>query len=517
MKRNTLRFAFALSLLVAALCAPLHPATAEVTLPHVIGENMVLQRGIEAPIWGWAEPGEEVKVAFGGVEASAVADAGGKWMVKLPPLDVGEPRELHISGAEPIVLANILVGDVWVCSGQSNMEMGVGECADAENEIKAADYPKIRLLRVERKAAPKPQRDCEGAWQVCNPDTLGEGGWGGFSAAAYYFGREIHRETGVPIGLIQSAWGGTRIEPWTPPAGFDQVPALEDIAKEVAEAGGIYQEQLAVSLGEMKAWIEAAEQALAAGNPIPDAPSFPRHPLAMHGGGPVEPTSLYNAMVHPLVPFALRGAIWYQGESNMGDALYGEKMKALVGGWRSVWNQGEFPFYYVQIAPFAHYGEGQLPRFWEMQTAAMAIPSTGMAATTDISMLGDIHPKNKRDVGKRLALWALAKDYGKSGVVYSSPRYKAMAIEDGKVRISFDHVGSGLVSRDGKPLDWFTIAGEDKEFAEAQAEIDGDTVLVSSDAVASPVAVRFGWHKEAEPNLSNKEGLPALPFRTDTW
>jgi sialate O-acetylesterase len=225
-------------------------------------------------------------------------------------------------------------------------------------------------------------------------------------------------------------------------------------------------------------------------------------------------------MVHPLVPFGIRGAIWYQGESNRGeDMLYFEKMKALINGWRSVWAQGDFPFYFVQLAPFRYQGDVlALPRIWEAQTAALSIPNTGMAVTVDtVDNIADIHPINKQDVGKRLALWALAKVYGRKGLVYSGPLYKSMAIEGNKVRVSFDHVGGGLVSRDGKPLTHFEIAGADKKFVKAKAEIDGNTVVVSADAVAAPVAVRFGWHQEAQPNLSNKEGLPASPFRSDRW
>ncbi len=241
------------------------------------------------------------------------------------------------------------------------------------------------------------------------------------------------------------------------------------------------------------------------------------HPLASNG----QPTGLYNGMIHPLVPFAIRGAIWYQGEANRGDgAKYTEMMKALIGGWREAWGEGDFPLYFVQIAPFSnskYYSKDQLPFLWEAQTAAMAIPNTGMIVTTDIGNLDDIHPKNKQAVGRRLALWALARTYGQDNLVCSGPLYKSMTVERDKVRLSFDYVGGGLASRDGKALSWFEIAGEDRKFVPAHATIDGETVVVSSDKVAAPVAVRFGWDNLAEPNLTNKEGLPASPFRTDRW
>jgi len=246
-----------------------------------------------------------------------------------------------------------------------------------------------------------------------------------------------------------------------------------------------------------------------------EAPAWPKHLLEDNG----QPSSIYNGMIHALVPFAIRGAIWYQGESNNPDGmLYFEKMKALIGGWRQVWNEGDFPFYYVQIAPLdALYENDRLPRLWEAQLAALTIPNTGMVVTTDIGDLKDIHPKNKQDVGKRLALWALAKTYGRDNLVCSGPLYKSMAVEDDKIRVRFDYVGGGLASRDGRPLNWFEIAGDDRKFVKAEATIDGDSVVVRSATVSRPVAVRFGWNRAAEPNLMNKEGLPASPFRTDKW
>jgi sialate O-acetylesterase len=260
-----------------------------------------------------------------------------------------------------------------------------------------------------------------------------------------------------------------------------------------------------------------AKKAFEAGEEVQAPTKWPVHPLATDKQ---QPTCLYNGMIHPIVPFAMRGVIWYQGEANCNQndgVLYYDKFKAMLASWRSRWSQGDFPFYFVQLAPFVYGESEELPLFWEAQSACLQIPNTGMAVTVDIGDPYDIHPKNKQDVAKRLALWALAKDYGKKDIVYSGPLYKSMSLDGNKIRIRFDHVGTGLKSRDDKPLTWFSIAGADKKFVDAVAEIDDDTVLVSSDSVTNPVAVRFGWSNLAEPNLSNKEGLPASPFRTDSW
>ena len=320
-----------------------------------------------------------------------------------------------------------------------------------------------------------------------------------------------------PIGLINTSWGGTRIEPWTPPEGFESVPALSSITEEIKDMKNDYRIQFSDKLKQVEDWIAESREVLENDGVILQMPEN-IHPLTPHQ----RPTALYNSMIHPFVPFAIRGALWYQGESNMGEGMmYHEKMKALINGWREIWGQGDFPFYFVQLAPHNYSGDRhdatRLPRFWEAQAATMALPNTGMVVITDVGNIRDIHPRNKQDVGLRLALWALAKDYGKTDLVYSGPLYKSMKVEGNTIRLSFDHVGGGLMARDETPLTWFQIAGEDKQFVEAVAEVDENTVVVSSDSVESPVAVRFGWHEIAEPNLVNKEGLPASPFRTDSW
>ncbi|MFH1731851.1 MAG: sialate O-acetylesterase, partial [Planctomycetota bacterium] len=429
-------------------------ASGDLRLPKVIGSHMVLQRDVPPVIWGWAEKGEGVTVALdGNNRAETKADDKGAWKVTLKAVKAdGKAHKLVVTGkageGSKIELEDILIGDVWIGSGQSNMELPVGSAETAGQAIKEANHPKIRLFHVPKVQNGAPAGDVNATWRVCSPQTIPA-----FSAVLYYFGRRLHKDLDVPMGLINSSWGGSAIEPWT-------------------IAGG-------------------------------------------KSGG------MYNGMIAPLVPFAIRGAIWYQGEAN---AIYGngfayfDKTKALIEGWREAWGT-DFPFYFVQIAPCSGwYGPGQLPALWEAQVASLKIPKTGMAVTTDIVHdIGDVHPRNKRDVGKRLALWALAKTYGKKDLVYSGPLYESMKVEGNKVRLFFAHTGGGLKSRDGKPLSEFQIAGADDKFVPATATIDGKTVVVESDKVASPTQARFGWHKTANPNLVNKEGLPASPFRTNGW
>ena len=513
MKRITLFFIGILLLFTQPL------VHAEVTLPHVIGSNMVLQRDMQVPIWGWASAGEEITVTLSTEDENAeslfatttTADAKGNWRIKLQAMQAGGPYTLRVTGNNTLELTNVLFGEVWVCSGQSNMEWSVRASKDNEVEIAAADYPMIRLFDIPHRPSGLLQQDVEADWHETTPKTIEN-----FSAVGYYFGRKLYKNLNVPIGLINTNWGGTRIEPWTPPVGFANVPALESISNEIQEADANYREQLPQKMREIEAWIAETRKALETDARLTEMPEN-THFLRHHA----RPTGLYNGMVHPIIPYGIRGAIWYQGESNLQEGmLYHEKMKALINGWREVWGQGDFPFYFVQLAPF-NYGWMAspffLPAIWEAQTATLSVPHTGMAVTTDIGNLQDIHPRNKQEVGRRLALWALAKTYGREDVTYSGPLYKTMAVEKNTIRLSFDFVGSGLMARDEQPLTWFEIAGEDKQFVEAKATVDGDTILVSSDAVANPVAVRFGWHQSAEPNLVNKEGLPASPFRTDSW
>ncbi|MDX1962045.1 MAG: sialate O-acetylesterase [Pirellulales bacterium] len=435
---------------------------AAVRLPRLLSEHAVLQRDKPIRIWGWADPGEEVTVSLADKSARVTTTAEGTWLLELPALSAGGPHELRVQGKNLLTVPDILIGEVWVCSGQSNMEWVVVKTKNEAVEKAAAKFDKMRLMTVPKLETAEPQADAQVEWRVCNPQTVSY-----FSGVAYFFGREIHQKLDVPVGLIVSAVGGTRIEPWTNREGVDLVPQLT---------------------GK---------------DPPPDG------------------QYLYNGMINPLHPLNIRGFIWYQGEGNVGDGMiYRYRMEALIRGWRKAWRDDELPFYYVQIAPLNWGGKpvDVHPQLWEAQTAALEIPHTGMAVTNDIAgHVGDAHPRNKKDVGIRLALWARTFTYGEKDLVYSGPLYQSHEVENNAIRLKFRHVHGGLTSRDGKPLTWFTIAGEDQKFHPATAEIDGETIVVKSDLVPRPVAVRFGWHQIAEPNLMNKEGLPAPSFRTDRW
>lgn len=490
---------------------------ADVEPAGVFGSHAVLQQGRPVPVWGTADPGEEVKVSFGGHTATTTADEDGEWMVKLPAMEASSrPRTLTVSGTNMVKLKDVLVGEVWVCSGQSNMEMGVGVVRNGKQEVAAAKYPGIRLFNIpQHRSFGLPESDVDAEWRRCSPENIAKDGWGGFSAAGYFFGRKLHGELDVPVGLIGSNWGGTRIEPWTPRTGFAGVPELRSFVERIDRLRAEYAERVEGALDRYARWMKQERASLEKGREPVEEPEWPASPLTSDRPGRAGgPTSLYNGMIHPLVPYAIRGAIWYQGESNMGDGLtYRDKMKALIGGWREVWGQGQFPFYYVQLAPWSGYGEGQLPEIWQAQLEALSIPNTGMAVTTDITDLQDIHPKNKQDVGLRLALWALAKTYGRDGLVYSGPLFESARADGGRVRVKFRHTGSGLAVRGGGRLEMFEVAGPDGKFVGASARIDGDEVVVSSDEVKEPAAVRYGWKNTAEPKLMNEEGLPASPFR----
>jgi len=507
--------------LVTSMCLLLicliTPAAADVKLPGLFGDHMVVQRDATLPVWGWAEPGEKVTVDLAGQSKTATADADGKWSVKLDAVKAGGPHVLKVEGNNRIEIADVLVGEVWLCSGQSNMAMSVGGCLNREAEVAAANLPQIRMMTVSRVPAETPQDDCRGDWKVCSPETVA-----GFSATAYFFGRTLHRELDVPVGLINSSWGGTPVQAWTAlknqQALRELKPLLDEWKKNIAAydpeaAKQKHQEQLA-------RWEQRAKQAKAAGKPVPRKPAAPSDPrLNSH-----RPANLYNGMIAPLVPYAIRGAIWYQGEANAGRynaSLYGLQLSTMIANWRDVWGQGDFPFLWVQLPNF------RAPQQQPVQTdgwvivqeemlKTLAVPNTGMAVTIDIGEADNIHPKNKQDVGKRLAIWALGMTYGED-VVRCGPLYNSMAKRDGRIEITLDCVGSGLVAQGGGPLRGFAIAGEDKQFVWAEAKIEGDKVVVSSPQVKAPVAVRYAWASNPDCNLYNRAGLPASPFRTDDW
>jgi sialate O-acetylesterase len=491
---------------------------AEVRLPHVFGSHMVLQQEKPLIIWGWATPGETVTVQLGSASLTAQANDKGEWKVTLPAMKAGGPYTLTVSGSSTVKYDDVMIGEVWLCSGQSNMEFGLGMTDNTKAEVAAANHPGIRLLMVENRWTPEPQTDMQGTWKICTPETVVEGGWNGFSAVGYFFGRELNEKLGVTVGLIDADWGGTRIESWTPPAGFAAVPALKAESERVQLGDAqsvLHQQKLAQTLNQFETWVQIAREAMTNKLTVPPPPDYPDDLRAPHDLQ--QATALYNGMIHPLVPFPIRGAIWYQGEANENEGMrYAERMKALLAGWRTIWNEGDFPFYFVQIAPF-NYGNNpeKLAELWEAQTvAADTIPNAGMAVVNDIGNLSNIHPTDKKDVGHRLALLALQKTYGQKDLIASGPVFKSLAIEGATLRIKFDNVGGGLVSRDGQPLTWFEIIDADEGgFVKADARIDGDSVILSAPDVKHSVAMRFAWSGLAEPKLMNAEKLPAGAFR----
>lgn len=464
----------------------------------LLSDHVVLQQRQPICIWGTAADGESVTVEMRGHKGEAIAK-NGKWKVVLPPETPGDPAEIAIrSAAGEYVVRDVLIGEVWVASGQSNMEMPVDVrtwpsrydgVVNAKKEIEAGDHPQIRMFYVPRIAEGAPRDDSGGQWRVCSPKTVG-----GFSAVAYFFARKLNQELKVPVGMIDCSWGATYIEPWTSLEGLRAVSELDDVTKRATDELEVYRKAVAA-------------------NPE-TRPASHQH----------QATRLFNGMVHRLTPFRIRGAIWYQGEGNYGDGMrYYHKMRALIDGWREAWGQGQFPFAYAQLAPYK-YGmyrgskdPYKLPTFWEAQTTTLAVPNTGMAVITDIGDVENIHPPNKQLVGHRLALWALANTYDRKDLPFTGPRLRFSTIEPGQIKLTFATGDGALKSRDGQPLSWFTIAGTDKIFHPAEATIENDTIIVRSKLVPEPRHVRFAWHQLAQPNLCNEAGLPAIPFRTDSW
>ena len=616
-------------------------------------DNMVLQRGVADPVWGWTAPGQTVTVSVGGKTARATAGPDGKWMARVGPLKVGGPYSVVVSGPQTVTLHNVMVGDVWICSGQSNMEFGIGNVNGAAAEIADANRPNIRLFKVTDVPANTPQETVpvnavEGHWRVCTPETVAAGGWNGFTAVGYFFARDLQKDVSVPIGLIESNWGGTIAQAWTSAEALNTMPDFKpqvaSFQKSVADAknGGTYDQALAAwyakhDLGTPANWQDPAQDVSAwktmtlpqlfqsAGDPelanvngvvwfrrtfdLPagdagkdavlhlmaddndttwvngtlvgategyqveraykvaagllkptgnvvavrvldtggqggiygdpaglnlDVPGgtplsltgpwtyklgtvLPKDdPLpARQSGNPNVVTVLYNGMIAPLVPFGVKGALWYQGESNAGAAKqYQTLLPTLIKDWRTRFGVGDFPFLVVQLAGYQPGGDSWADLREAQMMTAQNLPNVGIATAIDVGDQLDIHPKNKQEVGRRLALVAEGKVYGRK-LEYYGPVYKAMTVEGGAIRLTFDHLGGGLVAKDDKPLAGFTIAGADGKFVPADARIDGDTVVVSSPGVPVPKAARYDWAAYPETTLYNKAGLPAFPFRTD--
>ena len=447
---------------ILSLCNSARVA-ADVTLATVFSNQMVLQRNQAVPVWGWADAGEVVSVSFAGQTKTAMADNGGKWLVKLDSLKAGDAGDMVVKGKNTITIKEVLVGEVWLASGQSNMHFNfLQRVVDGEQTLAESSDPWVRQFTVVRDDQLEAHRDLAGRWRMANRENLTASRNDGDSAVAYFFSRELRRRLNVPIGVLHASVGATPIQAWSP-------------------------------------------------------------------GG-----KSYRSMIQPLAPYGIRGVIWYQGESNLERAQtndYAELLTKHVAAWRLLWGQGDFPFYFVQLAPFRYshkkvgplkdrpVGPLELPLFWEAQTAALnKIPMSGMAVIHDsVTDLSNIHPANKRIPGERLALLALAKTYGLRDVVANGPLYREMSVEGAGIRVRFDHAGAGLATRDGKAPTFLQIAGEDRMFVTAQGVIEGDSLFISHPSVSKPVAVRCGWGEIAQPNLINKEGLPACPFRSDNW
>jgi len=622
-----------------------------VKLAQLFSDHLVIQREMPVPVWGWAEAGETISVELAGVTAVAVAGPDGSWRVTLPPMSAGGPFELIARGVSGACMArDVLVGEVWICSGQSNMEWSLNMANDAEAEMATADDSSLRMFTAVHLVAVDPASDIEGTWTVCTPETVGP-----WSAVGYFFARELRRRLGVPVGMLHTSWGGTPAEAWTSREALAAEPELHHYVAALEAFGALgrsdleqlqrgwnaqMERQMPELRDEIRAWLspdydDAAWPSMTlptawqdagvpcngglcfrlpvdlpaswAGKPLmvnlgaidksdvtyfngievgsllystnPQSWSIPRTytvpghlvragrnviavrafshvfdgglcgpadamTLTAEGETPITlagewryqieenqgdfrqpisgfyPSCLYNAMLHPLIPAAIRGAIWYQGESNAGLAVeYRTLFATMIRDWRARWGQGDFPFYFVQLANYMAQHDVPTDTDWawlrEAQTMTLALPNTGMAVAIDVGEADDIHPRNKQDVGYRLALNALAGTYGLD-VVFAGPLFRSMAVEGNAIRLHFDHVGGGLVAR-GDELTGFAVAGDDRGFAWADARLDGDTVVVSSPEVPTPVAVRYSWADNPVCNLYNAEGLPASPFRTDTW
>lgn len=512
-------------------------AMAKLWVPSVIGNGMVLQQGIKNKFWGNADPGAQVSVSGSWMEEkdSTIADATGKWQVKFIPPEAGGPYTMTISSdsGDEIKLKNVLCGEVWLCSGQSNMEWPISKDKDSQTEInQAKSINNIRLFNIPKASSYFPKDDVKAKWEKCDRKNIEN-----FSAVGYYFGKQLYQKLNVPIGLIQAAWAGSNINGWMPIEAFTFSPTLEN-SYQYKQAlqnrlNAEYQANQIKAIADVKKWIPKAEKALSSGQLVPQGPNLPKYTDESGQLVPQEsklpeykytepnnemPAGMYNAMINPIVGIAIKGCIWYQGESNRRDgSLYTTKTAAMLKQWRNRWDVGDFPYYYVQIAPFEYNEKDRTitAEFWEAQNQIMdKVKNTGMVVISDYADTKNLHPTHKAPVGKRLARWALAKNYGKD-IVYCGPRYKSMKVKENKIILFFDYAEGGLASRNNKKLTWFEIAGEDEKYVEANANIKDDTVEVWSDKITQPKYVRFAWNELAQPNLMNKEGLPAIPFRTN--
>lgn len=497
---RSVRTSFAVLLAIAASTSTVW---ADVKLPNVFGDHMVLQQGQKNKVWGTAAASEPITVTIDKQTQSATAAADGSWHVMLDPIPVGGPYELTVKGKNEIKITDVLVGEVWICSGQSNMQWSVNQSNDADIERLAAKYPKIRMINFPQVGTQDPIWSHDRHWMVCSPANVGN-----FSAVGYFFARQLHQTLDVPIGMINNAWGGSACEAW--------------VRRDLMASNPEYK-----ALMDRWAQKEARfAELVAKGNDLTDAEKKELNDppgLRNQMGGNHRPANIYNGVLKSHLGYGIKGAIWYQGESNAGRAYqYRDLFPLMIQNWRDEWKQGDFPFYWVQLADFqteqTQPGESDWAELREAQTMTMKrLPKTGEAVIIDIGEGKDIHPMNKVDVGRRLARWALANDYGVN-VPFHSPQYKAMEKKDNKIVLTFDHVGNGWRPFDVAEPRGFAIAGEDKKFVWAKAKILPDkTIEVSSPEVSAPVAVRYGWANNPVVNMYSVTGLPLTPFRTDDW
>ncbi len=504
---------------VAVFCLLLFAAlyvSADVSVNSLFTDHMVLQQKQPVVVWGTADAGEKVTVSISGKSGSVTADKAGKWRLALPALKAGGPHNMTIKGKSAITINDVLVGEVWLCSGQSNMQFAVGSCIDADLECLTAKYPNIRLISVPQVGTQELQDDFRGKWELCTPETVR-----GFSGVGFLFGRLLHQALDVPVGLIDNAWGGSSAEAWVRRDLLEKDKRYEALMARWKQIEATYDWNKVKAAYDKKVadWQEAVKKARKEGKPLPRRPRGPRNQLTNQH----RPGNLYCGVLNPLIGYGIKGAIWYQGESNAGRAYqYRDLFPLMIQNWRDDWKQGDFPFYWVQLADYMNEKPQPADSAWaelrEAQTMTMSrLPNTGEAVIIDLGEAHDIHPRDKLNVARRLGRWALVKDYGMN-LVYRSPIYKSMEVKGKKIEITFDHVGNGLDTFDVREPVGFAIAGEDKKFVWAAARIIGkDKVEVWSDEVAKPAAVRYAWADNPVCNMQNRIHLPLTPFRTDTW
>ena len=499
-------FAFAVVAIGALSVAS--TATAEIKMSAVFGDSMVLQRQKPIHVWGWTDSNSGVAVSIDGKQQTTTSDAEGRFDVTLPAMEAGGPHEMTVaSGTEKRTFSDVLVGEVWICSGQSNMQWSVSQSNDSDLESLAANFPQLRHITVPRVGSQEPQTSFDGRWEKATPASIKE-----LTAVGYFFGRQLHQTLDIPIGLIDNAWGGSAAEAWVNRDLMREDGKYDELLAKWRETEATYDHDAALASWKerVKKWNQEKKGA---------KPREPRNPLE----GQHRPANLYNGVLYPVIGYTIRGVIWYQGETNAGRAYqYRDLFPTMIQHWRDEWKQDDFPFYWVQLADYKAEAEAPGDSNWaelrEAQTMTLSkLPNTGEAVILNLGESSDIHPKNKQDVGKRLARWALAKDYGYD-IPHQSPTYKSMTKEGNKIVLEFDHVGGGLDTFDVSTPIGFTIAGEDQKFVAADGKILGKTKIeVSSESVPDPASVRYAWADNPVCNLQSKEGLPMTPFRTDDW